>query len=575
MNFEFLRRKELAWFIVLLAIFAVLRLPAIHSPYHQDEYKWVQYAHPEITLPGTVPHPPLTEFIYAKTLGPLLGDSNFRFIPLIFSVANLFLIFYLAKIIFDPLDKLRASKTAFWTAFLFVTSFYSVLASLMVDVDGAIMPMFFLIMAIGYFKLKTSGFELREGNWKWLVLLIVGAVGGFLIKVSAVLPICALALDFAIEKGAFRDKRKIIKYIVFSFLGAVSLVAVLFLARFVFPFFNLEYSFNYWKHFANSSGFFDRGWLQTFIQFVKAILYTSPLLLLPAFFIDKEIWRKLRPFFFFIFIGLMFYLFVFDFSIGALDRYFQFLVVPLCIISGAVFAKIFRNKEIKLKKEDFITVFIITISIFALQFFNHTVPPLYPKTEWLSRLLSLEWNFLFPFTGGSGPLGFYISFIFMALSYICSAVLAVAICIKKELKHKVFAVILIIGLVYNFSFIEEYLFGKINGSAPKLLYDVTEFIKNDPDIKAVTVYNDNGGYEIMKIGKYRRRLYTSPAFDVNQKISTLNATKDYYLEINIPRIDPNSVFRKYFDSCNVAYRETDKSISATVYDCRNAPDIKN
>ena len=81
---------------------------------------------------------------------------------------------------------------------------------------------------------------------------------------------------------------KIIKYVGFGLLGAVGLVAILFLAKFIFPFFNLEYSFNYWKHFANSSGFLDRGWFQTFIQFAKSVLYTSPLLLLPIFFVDKE-----------------------------------------------------------------------------------------------------------------------------------------------------------------------------------------------------------------------------------------------------------------------------------------------
>ncbi len=566
---RWLRTSEKVLPVILVLVFILMRLPATHSPYHQDEYKWVQYSHPEITLPGTVPHPPLTEFIYAGSLGPLVGDDNFRLIPLVFGLINLLLIFYLAKIIFDR-------KAAFWVALLFTVSFYSVLASLMVDVDGAVMPAFFLVMCIGYFKLKRTNFQFSISNfqnWIWLALIIVGAVGGFMVKVSGILPIFALFLDFSIEKGVFSDKKRILKYAGLGLLGLIGLVAVLFLARFVFPFFNLEYSFNYWKHFWTASSFFNRGWMQTFIQFAKAIMYTSPLLLLPVFFIDKEIWRKLRPFFFFIFIGLAFYLFAFDFSIGALDRYFQFLVVPLCIISGAVFAKIFGSKEIKLKKEDFIIISIIAISIFALQFFNHVAPPLHPKTEWISRFFSFKWNFLFPFTGGSGPLGFYISFLFLAILYICSIVLAIAIFIKKELKQKVFVAILIIGLIYNFSFIEEYLFGKINGFAPKLLYDATEFIKNNPDIKAVTVYNDNGGYEIMKIGKYRRRLYTSPAFDVNQKIATLNATKDYYLEINIPRIDPNSVFRKYFDSCNIVYKQTDRYISAIVYDCRNATNL--
>jgi hypothetical protein len=67
-------------------------------------------------------------------------------------------------------------------------------------------------------------------------------------------------------------------------------------------------------------------------------------------FFPKEIFKKTRPLFLFIFIGLFFYLFVFDFSIGALDRYFQFLVIPLCVISGAVFARMWSDKNDNLKK---------------------------------------------------------------------------------------------------------------------------------------------------------------------------------------------------------------------------------
>jgi len=172
MNLGVFNKKWFIWFAVLVAVFIVLRLPAIHSPYHQDEYKWVQYAHPEITPPGTVPHPPLTEFIYVDSLGPIVGDNNFRLIPLTFGLINLFLIFYLAKIIFDR-------KSAFWTAFLFVVSFYSVLASLMVDVDGAVMPFFFLILSISYFKLKKRNFQFSIFNFQnliWFVLLIAGLI---------------------------------------------------------------------------------------------------------------------------------------------------------------------------------------------------------------------------------------------------------------------------------------------------------------------------------------------------------------------------------------------------------------
>jgi len=564
-----LSKKEFLVFVSILIIFFSLHLFGLHIPYHQDEYKWPMYANPAISAPGAVVHPPLAELVY-RELGPRVGYDNFRIIPFAFGLINLFLIFYLAKIIFDK-------KSAFWTAFLFTASFYSLLASLMVDVDGAVMPMFFLIMAIGYYKLRETNFQFSIFNFQNLILIIlfiIGAAGGFLVKVSGILPVAVFALDFAIIKGFFTDKKRFLKFIGLGVLLALVAVLLLLLAKLVFPFFPLEKSISYWEHFWNSSGFLNRGWLQTFIQFAKSILYASPLLLLPVFFADREIWKKTRPFFLFIFIGLVFYLFLFDFSLGALDRYFQFLVVPLCIISGAVFAKIFGSKETKLGKEDFIAISIIAVLIFILQFFNHSTPPLYPKTEWISRMLSLKWNFLYPFSGGSGPLPFYISFLFIALIWASTTIFALASLKIKNIKKRALFCILILGILYNGVFIEEYLFGKINGSASKLVYDAVEFIKNDPNIKKVTVYNDNGGYEVMKTGKYEKRLYIDPKFDITSKVATLNQYKEHYFVLNIPSIDPTTIYQKYFDSCKTIYDEVDKFISARIYDCTDAPDIK-
>ena len=134
--------------------------------------------------------------------------------------------------------------------------------------------------------------------------------------------------------------------------------------------------------------------------------------------------------------------------------------------------------------------------------------------------------------------------------------------------------LLVLGLFYNFAFMEEYLFGRINGYAPALVHNATAFIKDNSDIKKVVVYNDNGGFDIMQISKYQKRLYTSPIFDLNQKIDTINNFSGHYLEVDVPPIDPGSVYRKYLDSCKTIYEEKDRYMSAKVYDCRSAPLIK-
>lgn len=548
-------KKE--WFAVLLifVVFLVLRIPGAHEPYHQDEYKWVQYSHPEIVPPGTVPHPPLTEAIYTK-IGPLVGDDNFRFIPLSFSVFNFFLLFYLVRNIFGV-------RAAFASIILFTISFYSVLASLMVDVDGSVMPFFFLLSLVGYYKLRGSNFELRNVNIKWWVLLGIGVLGGFLIKVVFVLQMAALALDFAIEKGVFSDKKRLLKHASFGLLGILVLVLVLVLSKYVFPFFNLSYAVKYWKHFVVWGG---RGWLQTFIQFAKAVMYLSPLLVLPGLFVDKDTFRKARPLFLFVILGLLFYLAAFDFSLGALDRYFQFLVLPLTVIAGAVFAKVWSSNVDKISRPDVVAVTLVSIGIFALQFFEQFVPPLYPKSEWLSRLVSFKWNFLFPFTGGSGPLPFYVSFQFIALFWIVSTVFVALASINRKVAKKSLFAVIIFGLVYNALFIEEYMAGKINGNTSRLVTNSVEFIENNSDVERVIVYNDNGGWEIKRLGKYARRMYATPQFEGTYE-KFLSDFQGHMLYINIPRIYDHNLYWQYIDSCSVVFQEEIRYLTAQVLDC--------
>lgn len=559
---DWVRNNTWLAFLFIVVVFLLVRIPGTDSPLHQDEYKWPIIVNPALTEPGGIPHPPVGEFIY-RNAGLLIGFDNFRYVPLFFSLFNLFLLFYLVKEIYDK-------KTALVAVSIFTISFYSVLASLMVDTDGAIMPFFFLLSLIAYTKLKERNYKIIHENYKWFAFLLGALVLGFFVKASFALVIITLAIDFAFEKNVFSEKKKLLKYCFGIIIGAVALVALLFVAKIIFPYFRIEWTLKYWENFAR---FYDRGWMQTFIQFVKSIFYLSPLLILPLILVTKNIWHKLRPLFIFIIIGLFFYLIAFDFSIGALDRYFQFLVIPLSIISAVILVNIFKESGEKIKKIDVLVTAGLSLVVFSFQFAEHFVPSLHPKSEWIGRMISLKWNFLYPFSGGSGPLGFYISFAFMAVIWIICLIFILSAFRYRQTAKKAILVVMVVGMVYNSVFIEEYLFGKINGSAPKLLKEVVLYIENNPDIEKVTVYNDNGGAEIQKIGKYRKRLYTDPAFDLEEKLATLNQYKEHYLEIDVPRIDPNSVYREYLDSCEVVYNKSHRYISAKVYDCRNIDNL--
>lgn len=548
--------------IVLALIFVSVRLPGTDLPLHQDEYKWPLSVNPALHVSVFIPHPPIGELIY-RTAGYVVGfNVNFRFVPLFFGTLNLLLLYYFMRSFFSRRHAVVASL-------VWIGSYFSVLASLMVDTDGQIMPFFFLLALIAYSKISTEGIEKKM--W-WGTLLVCACILGFLVKVSFILAIAAFIADFLWSKRNLISKKDLLRYVFFGVGGFVGLSLLLFLMKFIFPFFQFSRSLAYWEHFAAG----NRNWFQTGIQCVKAILYASPLLVVvPLFGIQgwsKSISSYLRPFLFFLSFAFIFYVILFDFSIGALDRYLQLLILPLTALATYTIVPILENSD-RRTKEYCLLGGIIGLILLVVQFVPHFVPPLHPKTEWVSRFLSLRWNFVYPFSGGSGPLGFYVSFLGMMLSWIISLALLVIAQFKPQMKKMLLVLVLVISVFYNGVFIEEYLFGGIHGSAPKLLVHAVEYIKNHPEITSVTVYNDNGGDEIRATGKYYSRLYVDPMFNITEKVDALNRGKMHYFVLNVPRLNPDSVYVKYFNTCEVAYQEFDQKISATVYDCRNAPDV--
>jgi hypothetical protein len=126
---------------------------------------------------------------------------------------------------------------------------------------------------------------------------------------------------------------------------------------------------------------------------------------------------------------------------------------------------------------------------------------------------------------------------------------------------------LILGILYNGVFIEEYLFGRINGSPYRLFQNAKEMIRKDGGIKQVVVYNDIGGFEIKQIGKYARRMYAAPQFEQTY-IDYFKTFSGHILYIDIPPISDNNFYSNYISSCRQIYKETDKYITAKIFDCK-------
>ena len=270
-------------------------------------------------------------------------------------------------------------------------------------------------------------------------------------------------------------------------------------------------------------------------------------------------------------LGGVFYLVVFDFSRSALDKYLAYIIVPLSIISGTLMSGIFGEKDSRsLTRLGELVFFglVVAFIISVLQFIPHFAPALYPKEEWIGRIIKLRWNFVFPFTGGSGPLGFYVSWLFIATTWAVSILLVIVSLFRRGLMRLVACVILLVGLAYSVVFSEEYLFGKINGNPNALLKNAVNFIEREDRIHKVISYNDIGAYELTNIGKYERRLYAAPKFE-RAYTEILKNFNGHYLVIDIPHLSPSSPYFEHFLTCDVIYEDYSVKISAKIYDCQN------
>ncbi|MDB5239098.1 MAG: hypothetical protein JWO00_433 [Candidatus Parcubacteria bacterium] len=544
-------------------LFLALRLPGIHLPYHQDEWKNISASASVATAGQFFAHPPFMQMLFVAG-HEFFGADYFRAFPLLFSIGAGFLLFAVVK-------RRAGEAAAWWSALLFTVCFYNIFGSLQADVDGAILPFVFLL-AVYFYDRYVAAAEAASRR-KWLGILIAVSLAGLLIKLSFILVIGALLLDYLwTYRRDMLAKRTAMAAGGSIGFGAVY-IAALYLIHAVYPAFDINFMIGHANQFAGANG---RNWTQIFVQAVKAVYYLSPLLIVPLVFISKDIVRRTRPFILYIALGFVFYFVLFDFSQGALDKYLMFSIVPLAALAGIVIAEIFKGLRFPESRENdgeprtfpvvaIITGLVIAVTLVSLNFLPQTVAALYPKTEWFSKVLHGHWNVLTPLTGGSGPLGFYISFLFIAVSFIVSIALAAAAMAKKQWRVPFMVAIVIIGLTYNTVFSEELLLGKLNGSSADVMHRTVAFISKTPSVTPVLSYNDIGSHELSVIGKYGGRFYATPDFEEGHKKKF--ADYRYYMVIDIPHLYEDGFYGRFFATCTPLFNAFSGRITGRVYDC--------
>lgn len=534
--------------IGLFALAITERLLALFQPYHQDEYKWAIEVDPATGLSNPV-HPPLAEYTY-RLAGAMVGYAHLRIVSIVLSLLTLALLYYLAR-------RWWGTGTALVIAAVYVIDFFALLASVQIDIDGAFLPIAALISFALYFEwVKAEGRRKRA----LAIGLAVSLVAGFALKLSFVLvPVTlfvhALLTDKGLVRGMWQRKEVRIGFALFTFI----LVAVLALVWENIPF------LHYVDKFVAFRGR-DIGEL-AFLS-VKGVLYLSPLIVF-GLLLGSRYLRKLDVWFLFLAANMLFYYVLFDFTHTSFDRYLMFLILPGSIITGFALHELLRAERRRFYWYAGIltaALLVVAHAVFALP---HRVIPLIPKTAFVEAFRSLHWNFLIPFTGGSGPLGFYMPVDGLAVLWVCAVFGVIAIMVPR-VRRAGLVLFLAASIVYNGLFALEYLTGYYYGSAAQVTVALTSFIANDRSIPNVITYNDIGAYELIQSRKYGARFYPHDEF-IQNNVGKFASSTGYYLVVQFPQLNQDAGYAKFFSECRSLDVVISKAVSGAVYDCKGVP----
>lgn len=541
--------KTLFYTGALIAVFVLVRLPGLSHIYHQDEYKWAQIVHPAYGLQGTIPHPPLSEWLYHVT-GVMFGYDWLRIAPLLFSVANLILGMVLVRRWF-------CAKSAILFGVLSSIITASAIASLQVDIDGALLPFWTLLAFYG----ASEWWERHDARRaKWFVS--IACIGGLLTKVSFLLVPLTLLLEWIISR-----RLKISKRVVVLALGIGGALLLLWIS----PVLNELRVVHYAKSFGFLN-FLQRDYFELLLLTMKSIVMVGPVCLVALVAVIRRASRY-RHLLVFSALQFIFYFVLFDFTHRTMERYLLAFLFPImAIASDEIVARyFFRTKRVSWR--DTLPAIGITILWTSLLFLvPKTAIPLHPKEEFVRRVLHADTSFLIPISGGSGPIGFFVPADVTLVVFLATALLL--FWGWRRPAFPLSGTLAIASLLFGFGVLttQEFIFGGLYGNASAVAKKALAYVNAETTISKVITYNDIGGWELGESKKYFKRFYLNAEFaSTNEKKFT--SFQGHYLVIGMPPLQPTSPAGRYFERCKNSYSDQDKDVSGKVYDCRGVPYI--
>ncbi len=548
----FNKNNVLLGLAILLMSFLLSR--GVHQIYHQDEYRWIQII-PDSTIAGGDVHPPVNLTLLRVT-ARLFGYYELRVLPAFFAILNLILVYFVVK-------KLSGNKSvALLASFLFAFNTYSLIAGLQIDIDGAIMPFFVLASYNAYLRLN-------DNKRLWTPLFILSVIGGFLTKLSFLIFFGSLIVDYYFAHRHEHNFR--LKNMLTLAGGGLVLFGLVGLAFYLLSpdkFLNvLAYAKGFKSFDLGSRAYLDLGF-----KVMKSFAFLSPLLFVPILYtaLKADLRNRYRFWLIYLFFNFIFYTVLFDFSTLTIERYFMFMVAPAAIITAEVIYPFFKSLRERMTRIVLAGTIIATSALAALILsLYHVVLPLNPKIAYFQHFKAFDLRFLIPFTGGSGPIGFYFSALFIFVFWLLTFVAFVGYWLgRKPWASACLVVIVVLGFIYNALFITEFLWGKFYGSVPNIARASVSYVNSNPDITQVITYYDIAPYDLRDSGKYYSRFYTSPKRDYTPKITNF---RGHYMIVDFPAIDKDSLYWRLIERCALIKEFQDKQIHSYIFDCRSVP----
>jgi hypothetical protein len=503
------KSKKIAVIVFIFLFLAVfLRIFNLGMPFFGDEawHEFAKFQKGEIfsvnydSIKGkniTIEDPPLTGWFYVFYTS-IFGFSTIimRSSSVVFALVNIFLVYLLAKRIFDV-------KTAVFSAFLMIFSYWNCFDSYTFNRDGLFLMFFYLIIIFLYVIYRQSGSK----KYSLLILAAVISMPYILIKISGVFITGILFLMILLDNGVFHELWKnrkhfwiFKKYRKNKFAKAVLEIIPFVLANFVAYLLLAIGSWIWNKPYFEilfRSGeiapleFFGGPIVQSVgREVIYLFLYGSPLLIgltiLSLIYFNK----KKYLFVFWLLVPIIIYAKL-PYA-GALERYLSVIIPALCILSGSYLAKI---KIDKLRLRILIVLgigYFLLLNLFSLiksEYLVHSIK------EYGIRAVTLDWNFLFPFYGAGGPT-FLIPFWTIAISFWLSFIfLTVAIMFyrKKKIFYLIFMCFLAVSGAFNLYVLQEFNFSL---HAPSVNKGFNELLDRLDYENASVVYTNIGAIRI-------------------------------------------------------------------------------